>query len=232
MKIPVNKPGSWISKFIPFWLLASLVLLPANRAWADFTGIVIAVIDGDTVSVRAAGKKFRVRLDQIDAPERDQDWGNNSRQALTKLVLNRRVNVVTSGHDDYGRTLGHLYLTTTGADTGADIDAEMVRTGNAWAYRHYLRDKQLLALEDEARRARRGLWSLPGPVPPWLHRHPNRKFKQLFQHSEADTTCGNKRYCRDMVNCAEAMLYLKCGVTSLDSNGDGVPCEMLCRPPE
>jgi len=227
---PVHTTGPLHTIALSLALLICTGYLPVQAARIDITGVVIKVVDGDTVVVRADSKSLRVRLDQIDAPERDQAWGDRSRQALTALVLNRRVHVVTSGHDDYGRTLGHLYLAAADTGTGVDVDAEMVRTGNAWAYRHYLHDKKLLELEDEARRAQRGLWSQPGAIPPWIYRHPAQKFIQLFQHSAPDTTCGNKRYCRDMVNCAEAMLYLKCGVTSLDSNGDGVPCEMLCRP--
>lgn len=43
-------------------------------------------------------------------------------------------------------------------------------------------------------------------------------------------TCGGKRYCREMTSCEEAQFYLtQCGVSSLDGNHDGVPCEKLCR---
>jgi len=42
--------------------------------------------------------------------------------------------------------------------------------------------------------------------------------------------CGSKRYCKEMADCAEAKHYLNdCGVTTLDGDGDGVPCEALCR---
>lgn len=42
--------------------------------------------------------------------------------------------------------------------------------------------------------------------------------------------CGAKRYCSEMTSCAEARYYLtQCGVRSLDRDGDGVPCEALCR---
>lgn len=42
--------------------------------------------------------------------------------------------------------------------------------------------------------------------------------------------CGNKTYCREMLTCEEAMHYLKdCGLTRLDGDGDGVPCESICR---
>ncbi|WBT39179.1 excalibur calcium-binding domain-containing protein [Hyphomicrobium sp. DMF-1] len=41
--------------------------------------------------------------------------------------------------------------------------------------------------------------------------------------------CGTKRLCGDMETCAEAHYYLtSCGVSSLDRNGDGIPCETLC----
>ncbi len=43
-------------------------------------------------------------------------------------------------------------------------------------------------------------------------------------------TCGSKRYCKEMSSCAEAMFYLRhCGLTRLDGNGDGIPCNRLCR---
>ena len=42
--------------------------------------------------------------------------------------------------------------------------------------------------------------------------------------------CGAKRVCAEMNDCAEARFYLeRCGVGSLDRNGDGTPCEGLCR---
>jgi hypothetical protein len=40
--------------------------------------------------------------------------------------------------------------------------------------------------------------------------------------------CGSKRYCGEMASCAEARFYLKaCGLTRLDGDADGVPCEDL-----
>ena len=41
--------------------------------------------------------------------------------------------------------------------------------------------------------------------------------------------CGPKRYCREMVSCEEARHYLSaCGLTRLDGDSDGVPCDALC----
>ena len=229
LKTFVSTRGAITFASLILLLLAGLELQSAQVV-ADFTGVVTIVFDGDTVIVRTSNKKVRVRLDEIDAPEHDQDWGDRSRQALADIVLGRRVSVRTHGMDDYGRTLGRLYLAVDASNEppGFDINAEMVRSGNAWAYRRYLIDASLLALEDEARRARRGLWSMPGPVPPWQYRHPGGSFEQLFRHSEPDSVCGNKRYCRDMVSCEEAKMYLDCGITDLDGDGDGSPCEAIC----
>jgi hypothetical protein len=106
----------------------------------------------------------------------------------------------------------------------------MVRSGNAWAYRQYLRDKKFQTLEDEARRAQRGLWSLAAPVPPWEFRHAGKKVKPRERQTAAVANCGAKRYCREMADCEEAIRYLQCGLTRLDGDGDGIPCEAICRP--
>lgn len=45
-----------------------------------------------------------------------------------------------------------------------------------------------------------------------------------------ELTCAGKRRCGEMLSCEEARFYLtKCGVRSLDGDGNGVPCESLCR---
>jgi hypothetical protein len=109
----------------------------------------------------------------------------------------------------------------------------------AWIYRQYNRDKSLLALEQEAKNNKRGLWSEPNPVPPWEYRHGGRagppagiKSAQALAKAKARSShqCGAKRYCNGMASCEEARFYLtQCGLTGLDRDGDGVPCESLCR---
>ena len=42
--------------------------------------------------------------------------------------------------------------------------------------------------------------------------------------------CGNKHYCKEMVSCEEAKFYLKqCGLTHIDGDNDGIPCEKICE---
>lgn len=208
-------------------LLLALALVGAEPH-AVFTARVVKVSDGDTISVQIEGKDSqRVRLLGIDAPERDQPYAREARQALVKLVSGREVRLETEGADAYGRLLARIFV------DGRDVNAELVRLGAAWVYRKYSDDAALLALEREARAAKRGLWALPASerVPPWAWRHPDAPSDADRKSSKpAAFHCGSKTYCREMESCAEARFYLeRCGLTRIDGDGDGRPCEVLCK---
>ena len=202
-------------------LALACALLAASRHEPPFTARVKSVVDGDSLNVSIApAHEVEVRLFGIDSPEGDQPYGDRAREALADLVAGREVTVTPVDRDSYGRTVARVSVGER------DVNAELVRAGAAWVYRKYTDDPKLIALESEARAARRGLWGLDGaaPVPPWDWRH-GRKASQ-----EAAFECGAKRTCREMKSCAEARFYLeKCGVKSLDGNGDGRPCASLCR---
>lgn len=198
-------------------LALALVLLAAA---GFFEGRVVAVLDGDTVDVLVAGQRQRVRLAGIDTPERGQPWAERSKQALSRRVFGKDVRVNEVDVDRYGRTVGELY-----AD-GVCVGCELVREGHAWVYRRFSHDPVLLELEAEARAARRGLWGLPEAqrVPPW-------EWRREHPRPAADFHCGEKSTCGEMDSCAEARFHLeRCGLARLDGDGDGVPCEKLCRP--
>lgn len=128
----------------------------------ELTGYVVRIADGDTLTVLIDRQQVRVRLAEIDTPERGQPWASQARQALAAKVFNRDVRVVVVDVDRYGRTVGRVYV---GAH---DICRELVAEGHAWVFRRYNRGKSLLNDEAEARASRRGLWGLGGePVPPW-----------------------------------------------------------------
>lgn len=197
--------------------------------------VVVGVADGDTVTVfdRERWAQSRVRLSAIDTPERGQPWGTRARQALADKVFRRDVRVAPEGEDRYDRMLGRLYV------ENRDINREMVREGHAWVYRRYSLDARLLADERAAREGRRGLWSLPESetVPPWEWRRGARRpgaggaeQPALAVGASVPPTCGTKTVCREMSSCEEARFFLgRCGLTRLDGDGDGVPCERLCR---
>jgi len=196
---------------------------------SELIGRVVGVTDGDTLTVLTDAKEqVRVRLTEIDAPESNQPWGQRAKQELSSLVFSETVHVIYAGKDQYGRTLGRVYV------GGRDVNAEMVRTGSAWAYRQYLTDRSFLSLEEEARAAKRGLWSMSAQqtVAPWEWRNGGRQNAPAASVApmQSDQQCGAKRVCRQMTSCAEARFYLNvCGVRSLDGDHDGIPCENFCR---
>jgi endonuclease YncB( thermonuclease family) len=146
-----------------FVLYASLVL--PSLAWADFTGKVVVVVDGDTITELRDQEQVKVRLAEIDAPEKAQPFGNKSKQALNDLVHGKQVLVIEQGHDRYKRTIGRVY------QDGVDVSAEQIKSGMAWVYRKYSKDASLLPLEDDAKAQRLGLWAEDEPTSPWVWRH-------------------------------------------------------------
>jgi endonuclease YncB( thermonuclease family) len=149
-------------------LLASLCVAASACADGPLVGRVVRVADGDTLTVARGDARHRIRLHEIDAPEQRQPWSREARQALAAKVQGKYVRVEVETVDDYGRTVGKVWL------GNRDINRELVREGHAWAYRHYLKDESLLVDETQARVARRGLWSLPDPTPPWQWRQQAR----------------------------------------------------------
>jgi endonuclease YncB( thermonuclease family) len=153
------------------WIAALLLFVAAIAAGADtLTGKVVSVADGDTITILVDSARVKIRLAEIDAPERGQPWGKRAQQALTGKVAGHVVQVETRFNDRYGRRVGHVVY------SGRDINRELVREGHAWVYRHWLRDPTLLDDEAQARDARAGLWRLPEPerIPPWQWREARR----------------------------------------------------------
>jgi endonuclease YncB( thermonuclease family) len=209
-----------------------LLLLVAATARGEefFDARVVAVKDGDSIVVlRVEGgsrEPLEIRLYGIDAPERGQPWARRAREALSKRVFGKEVRINAVEKDRYGRTIGEVY-----ADDVC-VGCELLREGHVWVYREYTASKVLLALEAEARAARRGLWGLAEEdrVPPWEWRHGTRGAAlPAPTKGSPGFACGGKMYCREMGSCAEARFHLReCGLGGLDGDGDGVPCETLC----
>ncbi len=221
------------------WLMVMLLLGSASAQAEQFRAKVIAVLDGDTVlafrrcDARACrhDQPLRIRLAEIDAPEKDQPGGSQSQASLSAMVLRREAEVEVHTVDKYGRLVAHLTV------DGLNVNEEQVRRGMAWEYSDHHRDRVYIRLQDEARRARRGLWAEPQPIAPWewRKRHaagpaaPAARSPAASQPAPQPFTCAGKRYCGQMRSCAEAYFYLtRCGVKSLDGDGNGVPCESLC----
>ena len=161
-----------------FAILAFLLLtsLPA-RAW---TGVVVRVLDGDTVTVcNDAGDSVKIRLHGVDAPEgpgspwKAQPYSRLATNFLKALLpIGSLVFVIDMGYDKYDRTVAAI----VSRPSGAVVQEELLKAGMVWVYEKYCTDcRQWKALQEEARKERRGLWNWDDPVPPWEWRDKARQ---------------------------------------------------------
>jgi endonuclease YncB( thermonuclease family) len=157
----------WPRPLLTALLLA--LLLAALPARADVPARVVAVHDGDTVTVLSDRHQLRVRLTDIDAPELKQPFGKRSKAALSEICFGKVAGLEIRGRDRYGRTLARLRC------DGVDANAEQVRRGYAWVFTRYARaNSPLYALQLDAQTARRGLWTDRSPTAPWEWRRQRR----------------------------------------------------------
>ncbi|WP_407293493.1 thermonuclease family protein [Stutzerimonas zhaodongensis] len=219
------------------YLLAALLCaaLPATAA-ETIVCRVVGISDGDTFTCLTTDKQqVKVRMGEIDTPEKAQPYGTRARQALSDLIFGKDVTLNVQDRDRYGRTVARVTVGTV------DVNAEMVRSGAAWVYRDYLKDRTLLDLEVTAKHFKRGLWSLPQSEQqaPWDWRKERRKGGSTQQAAALAAApvqpagafnCNVIKSCKMMSGCAEARFQLRqCGNPRIDGDGDGVPCEAICR---
>ncbi len=147
-----------------------------NNAVPQVHAVVERVIDGDTIDVRLGQQRVRVRLVGIDAPELSQEQGRQVQQYLAGVIQGQPVRIALGDKDKYGRSLGEVFVTTidpqTQTQSQVSVNALLVRTGRAWAYRYRgeVQYSEYGDFEAEARAAQRGLWSSAGAVEPWQWR--------------------------------------------------------------
>jgi endonuclease YncB( thermonuclease family) len=136
----------------------------AISASATFSGIVMRIHDGDTISVSRGSAVEDVQLAGIDCPELRQSFGARAKGLTERLASGQMVQVRAQGRDDNGRLLGVVIL-----PDGRTLNRELVAAGLAWKVKES-KNKTVAQLEKDARRAKRGLWSEANPTPPWEYR--------------------------------------------------------------
>ena len=141
-------------------------------------GKVVGVSDGDTITVLDTTKtEHKVRLMGIDAPEKKQDFGTQSKRALSNLVYQKPVTVEYKKQDRYKRKIGKVIL------DNQDICLQMVQDGWAWHYKDYEKEQSKIdrdlysQAELKARDEKRGLWQAGNAVAPssFRKKQSNRK---------------------------------------------------------
>ncbi|MBV6340164.1 thermonuclease family protein [Candidatus Magnetobacterium casense] len=143
-------------------------------------GKVVKVKDGDTVAIQPilGGEFYTCRLYGIDAPEKNQEGGEEATEALKQFILGKDVDVKLTGGKTYGREVCIITY------NGKDINQQMIESGYAWAYIHYLKGQQEQSYVDAERRAKTakiGLWQSGNAEAPWEFRH---KGKAVSSSSE------------------------------------------------
>lgn len=155
-------------------VMATALGCQAGAPPEPFEGTVVGIADGDTLTILVDRVQRRVRVAEIDAPERGQPFGQKARQSLASLCFRREADAVPVGVDRYGRVVAAVRCRQPG---GVDLDAalEQVRQGWAWAEPRYVRRRELVRLEREARERGVGLWAEASPMPPWEWRYQARE---------------------------------------------------------
>lgn len=185
MRAPSTEGTAWTAPrasraFLPLLLFAAIATGTPSAATADtLQGVVVAIQDGDTLTVLDEGKvQHRIRLAGIDAPEKGQPFGQRSKEGLSDLVYRREIAVEWHKHDRYGRVVGKVLL------TNRDINLAQVEAGLAWHHVDYAReqlpaDRALYSqAEARAREAHIGLWKETASVAPWAFRKAKREHAQ------------------------------------------------------
>ena len=166
-------------------VIAAIALGLSLPAHADFTGKVIGVSDGDTITVLRGKEQVKIRLAGIDAPEKKQPFGNVAKERMSEMVFGKEVRVDDRKKDRYGRTVGRIWVAIPeckASDCPKTLDAGMalLTVGLAWHYKKYEKEQpeaergQHSFAETEARAKRVGLWQDANPVPPWEWRKVER----------------------------------------------------------
>lgn len=163
---------------------AAVLLTGAARA-ETLQGKVIAVTDGDTIKVLDIGMKTHVvRMLGIDAPEKKQPFGQQSRQHLAGLVFGQTVKIEWRLKDRDDRLLAKVLANSPSCPSCGmtlDVNLAQVTTGHAWWYHHFAKNQtaQDRALYEQSEESARGipigLWSGENPIPPWEWRKGRRR---------------------------------------------------------
>ena len=136
-----------------------------THAGEKIKGIVTNVIDGNTIEISVGDhEKYKVLLHGIDSPEPGQNYSEQAKRLLSKLLYMKSVTILIHGKDRLGTRMGEILV-----DGASDPRHTLIKEGLAWTS-----EKepivQLESLKEQARSAGKGLWQEENPIPPWIFR--------------------------------------------------------------
>jgi endonuclease YncB( thermonuclease family) len=152
-----------------FLILINFAVLTSAQTAKEYTlkAQVVGVVDGDTITIMdKSARQITVRLAGIDAPEKQQDFGDVAKSKLSELIYGKKVTIVVYKQDSEGRSIAKILI------DGKDINLLMVELGLAWQYNEFEdeqseSDRQIYAKADKkARDGLYGLWKQSNAVKP------------------------------------------------------------------
>jgi micrococcal nuclease len=150
---------------IPFSWVLFFLLVPC-RAWA-WSGRVVDVAAGVTITVLKNGKSVEVLLYEVECPEEGQSFSDQAKEFTSKMVFDKVVEVYRMDTDRQGRTVALV------AVDKSLLNEKLVKAGLAWVYSRYCSEVICETWKNyqlKAKIGKRGLWSDPNPISPWEFR--------------------------------------------------------------
>ena len=150
------------------WVFTLVVVYPAF-SWAEFIARVVAVQEGDRMSIHHKGRIEVIALKGIDCPELSQPYGNKAKQVTQAYVGTREVVVRGIQRNRQGQIVADIFL-----PDGRNIAHELIKEGLAWSQRGGNERQTYRDEEDLAMAAGKGLWADRNAIPPWKWQGPKK----------------------------------------------------------
>ena len=142
------------------------------------------LVDGDTADIRIGKRRLeRLRLNEIDAPERGAPWSKRSKQLLSDLIFGKEVMIAITDWDRDDRAVARIFVWSGDGKVLVDVSQQMIRQGAAWYFEKFSKDRALRGDEATARKAGLGVWSIPQEhrIPPWEWRKLSKAERDLHR---------------------------------------------------
>jgi micrococcal nuclease len=154
-------------------LIITLIFFSLNNYTQTIVGKVVGIMDGDTFKlITKDSTLLKVRLANIDCPEKKQPFSAKAKQFVSKAIFSRKVTIYVLKKDRYRRLIANVIY-----NDSLNLNHELVKNGLAWHYVKYSKDTMLQTFENTARIKKIGLWLDENPIAPWDWRINKKKKK-------------------------------------------------------
>lgn len=160
--------------------VAVCTIIGANVIASDYKAKVVAVKDGDSITIRSGEHKQIVILYGIDCPEQGQEFGKEARDFTNQACYGKTVTIIEKGKDKFDRLIADIIL-----EDGTDLNKLLVSKGLAWWSDKFApKDADLKTLHMNAKEKHLGLWASAKPIPPWIFRNGEKSVQAVLKPAQ------------------------------------------------